>query len=312
MIIQFISIAVALIVIAIVAFRLKNKKKKKSKPSLYKPRTIESVQSTLIVKKDKPQSKKPVKVLNVQDKKPNRELTTKHETEPTIRAERNEPAPRKVINTAERAVAKPQIVKPEIKLVKKLNTSTATNEPTVQTEPEMTIEPDFQNTPTVQAAPAPAVVETIERVPIIVTNFEEFVSEKFDPQYYTTRAWDKAKFVEETESLNHLPNIEVEFNSKRTISIALETIWIEAFNKGGLDWAVDFDLKDQKQFFSRRRMPYFIVIGVGGTEVKPKELFIVPLQKIETEFLSKADLLHYQKNKVDGNFFYDYSSNVLR
>lgn len=306
MIIEYILIAVALVVVAIVAFRLKNKKKKKSKPSLYKPRTTESIQS-LQVKTESPKAPKPVKVIKVPEKKEKKEFTTKHESEPSAKNERIEPAPRKVINTLDRSALKQEetIVKKEFKLVKKITTAAApTEEKSKANDVEMELE--------TKAVTVETPIEVKERIPIVVTNFAEFVMDKFDQQYYSVREWDKAKFVGETESLGHVPNLEVEFNSKRTINIALETIWIEGFTRGGLDWAVDFDLKDFKQFFSRKRMPYFIVIGVGGSELKPRELFIVPLAKVETEFLSKADLLHYQKNKVDSNFFYDYSSNILR
>lgn len=307
MIIESILIAVALVVVAIVAFRLKYKKKKKPKPSLYKPRTTESIQS-LQVKTEKPKAPKPVKVLKVQEKKEKKEFTTKHEPDQHAKNERNVPAPRKVINTLERTAAKQEetLVKKEFKLVKKISTAAAPDENSKATDTGLEVVRETK------AAPVDQPIEVKEHIPIVVTNFAEFVMDKFDQQYYSVKKWENGRFVGETESLSHLPHLEVEFTSKRTINIALETIWIESFTRGGLDWATGFDLKDLKQFFFKKRMPYFIVIGVGGSEIKPRELFIVPLAKIETEFLSKADLLHYQKNKVNSSFFYDYSSNILR
>jgi hypothetical protein len=57
----------------------------------------------------------------------------------------------------------------------------------------------------------------------------------------------------------------------------------------------------------------FVAIGVGGTADNPEELFIVPLQELKSDFISKSDLMPFKKTDLPQNkFFFDPKSGVLK
>jgi len=146
--------------------------------------------------------------------------------------------------------------------------------------------------------------------------FERFVVKNFDKKYFTLQEWRSDKYVEGIYAVsNHFPDLEVIFNLKSKgirESFAIECKWRKSYYQESIEWAKDYQLKNYKDYAEKLKIPVFVVIGVGGEAEKPEELFIVPLQKMKSNIISKSELAHYKKHHTDARFFWDFDKNELQ
>ncbi len=146
--------------------------------------------------------------------------------------------------------------------------------------------------------------------------FERFVVKNFDKKYFTLQEWRSDKYVDGIYAVSsHFPDLEVIFNLESKgvrEAFAIECKWRKSFYHESIEWAKDYQLKNYQEYAKKLKIPVFVVIGVGGVPEKPQELFIVPLQKIKSNTISKSDLASYKKGTIDTQFFWDYDKNVLK
>lgn len=146
--------------------------------------------------------------------------------------------------------------------------------------------------------------------------FEGFVVKNFDPKYFTLQEWRSDKYVDGIYPIsNHFPDLEVifDFKSKGFRQLfAIECKWRKSYYKNSIEWARDYQIRNYKEYADTIKIPVFVVIGVAGEPEKPQELFIVPLQKMESGMISKNELMKYKKNPEDNRFFWDYNKTELR
>lgn len=146
--------------------------------------------------------------------------------------------------------------------------------------------------------------------------FERFVVKNFDKKYFTLQEWRGDKFVDGIYAVsNHFPDLEVIFNFKskgvREV-FAIECKWRRSYFQEAIEWAKDYQLKNYKEYAAKLKISVFVVIGIGGEPEKPQELFIVPLQKMKSNIISKSELAIYKKDLADTQFFWDYDKKELR
>lgn len=53
-----------------------------------------------------------------------------------------------------------------------------------------------------------------------------------------------------------------------------------------------------------------MAIGIGGESKAPEKLYIVPLQKVISNFINEDQLIQFEKD-VKKNVFYDYKKRIL-
>lgn len=111
--------------------------------------------------------------------------------------------------------------------------------------------------------------------------FEDYVSDLFSEKYFS--------IVEKTHS--------TETNQERYVESSMNPDFVfrydptgEQFaveckyrsnlnNEGLLNWSYPEQMKRYKEFSYQRRIPVFIVIGLGGIDDDPKEMFNIPLEE---------------------------------
>jgi hypothetical protein len=146
--------------------------------------------------------------------------------------------------------------------------------------------------------------------------FEKFVVKNFDTRYFTLQEWRSDKYVDGIYPVsNHFPDLEVifDFKSKGIRQLfAIECKWRKNYFNNRIEWASDYQLKNYQDYADTIKIPVFVVIGVAGDPEMPMELFIVPLQKMESCFISKTELMKYKKNLDDSRFYWDYDNFELR
>jgi len=146
--------------------------------------------------------------------------------------------------------------------------------------------------------------------------FETFVVKNFSRKYFTLQEWRSDKYVDGIYAVsNHFPDLEVIFNFKKkgiNEAFAIECKWRGYYYKNEIKWAENYQINNYKEYAEKLNIPVFVVIGVGGEPKMPEELFIVPLQEMKSNTITKSELANYKKDISDTRFFWDYEKNKLR
>lgn len=145
--------------------------------------------------------------------------------------------------------------------------------------------------------------------------FEKYIVQKFSKKYFTIVEWAGDKFVNGKYAETTIqPDLKIKLKNKDiSIDFAVECKYRTDYYKNGIEWCSERQLKNYKNFATEKNMTVFIAIGVTGSADEPNELYIIPLDKIETNFLSKDFLSNFKKlNFKDKNFYFDCKSNLLR
>lgn len=146
--------------------------------------------------------------------------------------------------------------------------------------------------------------------------FERFVVKNFNKKYFTLQEWRSDKYVDGIYAVsNHFPDLEVIFNLKSkgvSETFAIECKWRKNYYHEAIEWAKDYQLKNYKDYAYKLKIPVFVIIGVGGEAENPNEIFIVPLQKMKSNTISKSELAIYKKELSNSQFFWDYENNKLQ
>ncbi|MFZ4583271.1 MAG: hypothetical protein ACOYM7_11540 [Paludibacter sp.] len=146
--------------------------------------------------------------------------------------------------------------------------------------------------------------------------FEKFVVKNFSRKYFTLQEWRSDKYVDGIYAVsNHFPDLEVIFNFKEkgvNEAFAIECKWRGYYYKNEIKWAENYQINNYKEYAEKLNIPVFVVIGVGGEPKMPEELFIVPLQEMKSNTITKSELANYKKDISDTRFFWDYEKNKLR
>lgn len=143
--------------------------------------------------------------------------------------------------------------------------------------------------------------------------FEAFVINKFDPNYFKFKAWRSDKAIDGyyPES-NKYPDLEFEFrHNSYSAKFAIECKYRSDYNSGYVEIANYKKLEDYRNFEKANRMQVYLVLGVGGEPSKPKDLYLIPLPHINSGKIHKNKLREDYCKSISANFFYDRSINTL-
>ncbi len=143
--------------------------------------------------------------------------------------------------------------------------------------------------------------------------FEKFIVQKFNRKFFTIKEWAGDKYVNgrfaET-TLNPDLILELELNSSK-YSLAVECKWKQNFYKNGVEFATKEQVERYKNYETKNGIPVFLAIGIGGKPSAPENLYIIPLSKIDNNFLRLEQLELYKKSD-DKKFFFDINTKDLR
>jgi hypothetical protein len=135
--------------------------------------------------------------------------------------------------------------------------------------------------------------------------FEKFVIEKFSPQYFDivdqTHSWqtNQERYVE--SSLN--PDYTLRYRPTRE-KFAVECKYRSHLNpQGMLEYCKQYQLERYKKFMETQKIPVFIVVGLGGDDEDPNDLFVLPLKDMKYPSLYPSIYKAYSKNPLN-NFYW--------
>ncbi len=145
-------------------------------------------------------------------------------------------------------------------------------------------------------------------------DFEKYIVKRFDKRFVNVKEWAGDKFVDGIYSkTNENPDLVLELKlGDKKYEFAVECKFRSQYFKGGVEFAVEQQIRNYKQFEKERGIPVFVLIGIGGTGANPEKVFIKPLRFIESNFLSSKELEKSEKRNKDANFYYDVEKELLR
>ena len=145
-------------------------------------------------------------------------------------------------------------------------------------------------------------------------DFEKYIVKRFDKRFVKVKEWAGDKFVDGIYSkTNENPDLVLELKlGDKKYEFAVECKFRSQYFKGGVEFAVEQQIRNYKQFEKERGIPVFVLIGIGGTGANPDKVFIKPLRFIDSNFLSSKELEKSEKRNKDANFYYDVEKELLR
>lgn len=144
--------------------------------------------------------------------------------------------------------------------------------------------------------------------------FENFIVKKFDLTVFKLMEWRSDKYHEgRYAQTNHYPDMEWELNLAfaKKATFAVECKYRSVYYENGIKICEPYQLNNYRDYAHKHQVPVYILLGVGGEPAAPAELFIIPLQYMNNNYMSERELSTLKKRKTDGTFFYDSQTNQL-
>lgn len=139
--------------------------------------------------------------------------------------------------------------------------------------------------------------------------FEGFVAGRFSKEYFNLIHWRSDKYVNGIYALsNSDPDLEMEYRGGgQVVPFAVECKWRSQYNHGSIEWAKNYQIKNYKEYQRRKYMYVYVVIGMGGTENEPAEMYIIPLNEIgkDQTILSREFMRPFRRDTPRHAFFLD-------
>jgi hypothetical protein len=120
----------------------------------------------------------------------------------------------------------------------------------------------------------------VERTHSFKTNQERYVESSMNPDYILRHKPTKSEFA-----------VEVKYRSK--------------LDKGMLHWSNPTQLERYRNFAKKRKIPVYIVIGFGGYEEEPDDMFLIPLEEAKYPSLYPSVFQKFSRNPKKGFYWKD-------
>ncbi|MCZ7381446.1 MAG: hypothetical protein O8C64_07765 [Candidatus Methanoperedens sp.] len=110
--------------------------------------------------------------------------------------------------------------------------------------------------------------------------FENYVQDLFSPKYFSVVEKTHSPTTNQERYVESSMNPDFVFRYIPTgEQFALECKYRTGLYNGMLRWSNPSQLQRYRDFSYNRKMPVFIVIGLGGYDNEPKEMFNIPLEE---------------------------------
>jgi NDP-sugar pyrophosphorylase family protein len=143
-------------------------------------------------------------------------------------------------------------------------------------------------------------------------DFEKYIVKKFDRQYFKIKNWAGDKYVEgRYAETTPQPDLLMEFHLKgESYPFAVECKWRKNDRNESFEFASETQLERYRKFESEKKIPVFVVIGLGGEAAEPEHLYIIPLKRLKYNFITLEYLEQFKKN-METEFFFDKKTGDL-
>ncbi len=110
--------------------------------------------------------------------------------------------------------------------------------------------------------------------------FEKYVQDLFSPKYFSIVEKTHSAETNQERYVESSMNPDFIFRYMPTGEMfAVECKYRTGLYNGMLRWSNPAQLQRYRDFLYKRKMPVYVVIGLGGYEDEPKEMFNIPLEE---------------------------------
>jgi hypothetical protein len=143
--------------------------------------------------------------------------------------------------------------------------------------------------------------------------FEKYVVQKFNQEYFKVKEWSSDKYVNGIYAETTLqPDIILEFQLRKgRKQLAIECKWRKGLYENSVDVLNRSQISRYRKFEKEKGIPVFIVVGLGGNPSSPKDLFVLPLRELDNNIVYINTLKKFRKDKSE-NFYFDLETVELR
>ena len=135
--------------------------------------------------------------------------------------------------------------------------------------------------------------------------FREFIESKFNDKYFTI----KTLSVDD----NSNANLQIKYNIKGNTGLFyVQTQWIEQTNNEFITITNKEITNYQTYFQNNNTAPFYKIVGINGKPNEPELLYIIPVNKINTNKLLFKKIEQFKKEKIKSNFFFDTKEKILQ
>ena len=137
-------------------------------------------------------------------------------------------------------------------------------------------------------------------------DFEKFIVQKFNKKYFSIKEWAGDKYVDGVYAeTTTQPDILVEIKVRdKTDIFWVECKWRQNTYNGGIEFATKEQFKRYNQYQQKRKIPIFVAIGLGNKGISPSQLFVVPLDKLKSNFIH-LNYLQYFEKEIEDDLYYN-------
>ncbi len=134
--------------------------------------------------------------------------------------------------------------------------------------------------------------------------FERYVTDLFDESYFTIVQWSTDimrkhdKFVESDTD----PDLVMRYEPKNEM-FCVECKFRSALYEDKLDWSNPQQLERYQDYAIEKRLPFFVVIGLGGDPSYPERMFCIPLEEARYPALFPSVFERFERDP-EKNFFW--------
>jgi hypothetical protein len=135
-------------------------------------------------------------------------------------------------------------------------------------------------------------------------DFERYVVDLFDEKHFSVVQWttDMARKHTRFVESDCGPDLVLRYRYTNEI-FCVECKFRSKLFKGKLQWSASRQLERYRVFAKYNKIPFFVVIGLGGMARKPKKMFCVPLEETNYPALSPELFEKFERNPKN-NFFW--------
>ena len=128
-------------------------------------------------------------------------------------------------------------------------------------------------------------------------DFERYVVDLFDEKKFSIVQWTTDMARKHNRFVESDCGPDLVFRHRFTNEIfCVECKFRSKLFKGKLQWSTPKQLGRYRTFAVDNRVPFFVVIGLGGKARKPKRLFCVPLEEARYPALSPEIFERFERN----------------
>jgi hypothetical protein len=128
--------------------------------------------------------------------------------------------------------------------------------------------------------------------------FEDFIKKKFDEKQFTIVEQTHSHQTNQDRFVESSMNPDYVFRHNRTrVEFAVECKYRSSlYPKGMLNWSNPTQLKRYRDFAAKKKIPVYIVIGLGGVDKDPEDLFRIPLEDAKFPALYPSQFKPFSRN----------------